>query len=406
MTPLVGYVVSTFPCWSETFILREILALAERGVPVRIFSLTPPRESLVQAEARPLLADVIYPRPGRVVLSLLRRPWTWLAAACDAWREAAPRGLRERAKALYTVAVAAAFGDAARRLGVRHLHAHWATYPGLAVRTMRRFTGLSCSLTAHAHDIFLPNPHLRANVDAAHTVVTISDYNLRHLSSLGLDAARLTVVPCGLDLRQLRPPDDDARVSGAILAVGRLAPLKGFVHLIDACALLRDRGVKLTCDIIGDGPLRAELERQIVAKDLADVVRLRGALDQSDVRASLSRAELFVLPSVRARDGDQDGIPVALMEAMAMEVPVVTSRLSGIPELVVDGVSGLLVEPGDVPGLAEAMQRLLTDPLLRAELGARGREMTSARHDITRCAARMDEIFREAIQGGDRCVSA
>jgi glycosyltransferase involved in cell wall biosynthesis len=206
-------------------------------------------------------------------------------------------------------------------------------------------------------------------------------------------------VPCGLDLAQLQPAGDDARVPGAIVAVGRLAPLKGFVHLVDACALLRDRGVAFTCDIIGDGPLREDLARRIADRDLVAHVRLLGALEQHDVRRHLARAEVFVLPSVRARDGDQDGIPVALMEAMAMAVPVVTSRLSGIPELVADDKSGLLVEPGDVPGLARAIHRLLRDPFLRERLTVGGREAVTQRHDIARSAAAMHAIFREAIHG-------
>jgi glycosyltransferase involved in cell wall biosynthesis len=399
VTARVAYVVSLFPCWSETFVLREIQALRARGLDVRVFSLRPPREALVQTDAQPLLADVVYPRPAAAVLGLARHPIAALGALREAWREAAPRGALAVAKALYTVAVAAQFARTVRRLGVRHVHAHFATYPALAARTMRRIAGVSYSVTTHAHDIFLPNPHLRPNLDAAHTVVTISEYNRRHLAALGADDARMTVVPCGLDLAKLQRGEGRARTGGSIVAVGRLVPIKGFAKLIDACALLQRRGVPFTCDIIGGGPLHDALEHRIAGYRLDGRVRLVGALEQAEVQARLAAAELCVVPSVRTPDGDQDGVPVALMEAMALEVPVVTTRVSGIPELVRDGVSGLLVEPGDVCALAAAIERLLRDRLLRARLALGGRAAVARRQDIAVVTARMQEIFGDALAG-------
>ena len=397
--PPVGYVVSVFPCWSETFIVREIHALRARGIPIRIFSLTPPRETLVQEDAKPLLADVVYPHPGRVLRALLRRPVASFRAAWHACREAAPRGVREMVKALYTVVAAAEFAATARRLGIGHVHAHFATYPGLAVRTMHQLCAVPYSVTAHAHDIFLPNPYLVENLRAAHTVVTISDYNVRHLRSLGVDHANVAVVPCGLDVAAFRPLDPEMRSAGAVVAIGRLVPIKGFPTLIEACARLRDRGVKFTCDLIGGGPLFAELERQVLARDLGACVRLLGALDQHEVQQRLARAEVCVVPSVRAPDGDQDGVPTVLMEAMALEVPVVSTRVSGIPELVTDDVSGLVVAPGDADALAGAMEKLLGDPRLRRRLASAGREAVRKHQDMPQAAARMDRIFREAIGG-------
>jgi glycosyltransferase involved in cell wall biosynthesis len=397
--PAVGYVVSVFPCWSETFIVREIHALRARGIPITIFSLTPPRERLVQAEAEPLLAAVVYPHPVRALRALLRHPVASLRAAWQAGREAAPRGVREIGKALYTVIAAADFAATARRRGIRHVHAHFATYPGLAARTMHRLCAVPYSVTAHAHDIFLPNPYLAENVRAARTLVTISDYNVRHLWSLGVHAAHAAVVPCGLDVQAFRPIAPEMRSAGAVVAIGRLVPIKGFSTLIAACAHLRARGVTFTCELIGGGPLHAELERQVLAHGLRDCVRLVGALDQQEVQRRLARAVVCVAPCVRAPDGDQDGVPTVVMEAMALEVPVVTTRVSGIPELVTDGVSGLLVEPGDAAALADAMETLLGDPRLRRRLATAGREAVRRRQDMPRAAARMDRIFREAIGG-------
>ncbi|MBI3302975.1 MAG: glycosyltransferase [Deltaproteobacteria bacterium] len=401
--PTVGYLVSLFPCWSETFILREILALRERGVPVRIFSLKPPGEPLVHEAAKPLLNEVIYPPPlWRLLLSqarcLVRQPVTWLRLLVGALWAARREGRSELLKAFYTILVATHFAGVARQLAIDHFHAHWATYPALAVRMMRAFTGKRYTLTTHAHDIFLPNPHLVENLTSAQMIVTISEYNRRYLMSAGTPANKIKVVPCGLDLREFRANGSDGRVAGSIVTIGRLELIKGFFYLIKACAMLEARGVPFTCEIIGEGSLRPELERQILANGLGGCVRLLGALSQDQIRATLARAQLFVLPSVQTADGNQDGIPVALMEAMALGLPVISTRVSGIPELVIDEVSGLLVAPGDAHALADAIERLLRDAALRETLARQGKRAVQARHDITRSAAQMHAVFNEALE--------
>jgi glycosyltransferase involved in cell wall biosynthesis len=399
--PTVGYIVSLFPCWSETFILREILALRERGVSVRIFSLKPANEPLVHDAAKPLIHEVIYP-PSlwqlllSQVCSLARQPATWLRLVGGALCAALPQGRREILKALYTVTVATHFADIAHRLHIEHFHAHWATYPALAVRVMRALTGKPYTLTTHAHDIFLPNPYLSENLASAQTVVTISEYNRRFLVSTGTPANKIKVVPCGLDPREFSGNKGRVPVPGSIVSIGRLDPIKGFFYLVEACAILKARRVQFSCEIIGEGPLRPQLERQILARGLTGKVRLLGALHQGQVRETLIRAELFVLPSVRTADGNQDGIPVALMEAMALGLPVISTRVSGIPELVIDRVSGLLVTPGSADELAAAIERLLVDSALREGLATRGSEMVRTRHDIARSATQLQAVFSEA----------
>ena len=400
--PTIGYIVSLFPCWSETFILNEIIALQERGVPVRIFSLKPPSEPLVHDAAKRLLAEVIYPPPWwRLFLSLLatvvRQPVRGFRLLYGPLRQASRRGSGEVMKALYTVLVATFFARVARRLGINHFHAHWATYPALAVRTMQALTGKRYTLTTHAHDIFLANPYLGENLASAQTVVTISEYNRRYLISGGTPAGKIKVVPCGIDLQQFTGNGTPGRETGALVTIGRLEGIKGFPYLVQACAILNARGVPFTCDIIGEGSLRAVLEQAISANGLEGSVRLRGALSQHQVRTALAGAQVFVLPSVQTPDGNQDGIPVALMEAMALGLPVISTRVSGIPELVVDGVSGLLVAPGDAVALADAIERLLNDPALRELLSRQGSAAVRARHDISRSVAQMQEIFSEAL---------
>jgi glycosyltransferase involved in cell wall biosynthesis len=400
-SPTIGYLLSLFPCWSETFILREILALRERGVPVRIFSLRLPSETLVQEAARDLLDEVIYPpAPWRLALGQLawvaRRPIPWLTAMGHALLEARQGGACEVAKALYTVAVAAHFCRIARRQGIDHVHAHWATYPALGARVMRALSGVPYTITAHAHDIFLPNPYLKRNIADAYRTVTISDYNRRHLLSIGAAADALTIVPCGLDLRDFAPVQRRRNDPPLIVAVGRLEPIKGFPYLLEACALLRRRGLDFVCQIVGDGSLRRELEQKIHVLGLGERVRLLGAHDIRKVREILAAADVFTLPSVRTPTGDQDGVPVALMEAMATGLPVVTTRVSGIPDLVAHDACGLVVEPADVEALANALARLLKNPTLGERLGAHARTVVGERHDIRRSVERLQSMFLEA----------
>ena len=406
MTPVqhshVGYVVSLFPCWSETFILREILALRERGVSVRLFSLKPPSESLVHEAAQPLLDEVIYPpSPGRLPVMFLRsclaHPVLMFRLLTEAWRAAFPFGMNELIKALFTVFVASYFARIAKDLGVTHFHAHWATYPALAVRTIRALTGIRYTLTTHAHDIFLPNPYLRKNLSAAHKVVTISDYNRRFLMSAGTPVEKIAVVRCGLDFREFVVNDARTPQPGMLVSIGRLDPIKGFAYLIEASRILAERGASFSCSIIGDGPLRAQLEQQIRSYGLSERVHLLGALSQVQVREVLSQAEVFVLPSVQTEDGNQDGIPVALMEAMALGLPVISTAVSGIPELVCDRESGLLAPPRNVVALVDVITQLLTDATLRERLSREGRARVQARHDVASSAARMQEVFSEAM---------
>ncbi len=330
-------------------------------------------------EARSLVADTVYPGSAAGLMAAVGRERGWIGLLTKALREASGAGHTELVKTVYTMLVSASFARTARRLGVRHLHAHWATYPALAARTMAALTGLSFSVTAHAFDIFLPNPHRVTNLRAASQVVTISEFNRRYLAAHGVDR-EIAVIPCGLDLSQFVP--SPAAERSGIIAVGRLDPIKGFTVLIDACSLLAQRGVDFKCDIIGEGPQRPILTARIAEKGLGERVRLLGAMEQQEVRSRVAHARVFTLPCMTLANGAQDGIPVALMEAMALRIPVVTTPVSGVPELVTDGVSGLLARPQDPISLADALVRVLTDDTLAQTIAIEGRRVVERRHDV------------------------
>lgn len=400
----VLYVVSLFPCWSETFIAREISTLVGAGVDVRILSLRPASETLVQPEAVALLSRVRHPASGlrgigAMLGACLRQPRVAaVTAARLAWRlHGRPAVI---AKSWVALARALAQLDWIRAFDPHFIHAHWATYPSTVAWLLARVLDKPYGFTAHAHDIFVADHLLKEKLEGASLPVTISRYNIDWLASRVVACARdrLRVVHCGVDLAATRFVRD-GRHDDLLLAIGRLDPIKGFDVLVEALVLLRARGVAFRCRIIGEGPERGALEAAITRHGLRDRVELAGARGQDEVRTALREAGVFVLPCVVAADGNRDGIPVAMMEAMAAGAPVVSTRVSGIPELVDDGHEGLLVDERDAVGLADALARLLADGALRERLAAAARRKIERGFDAREEALRLLAMIHEAASG-------
>ena len=390
----VLYFVSLFPAWSETFIVREVHELLRLGVDVRIVSLKHPKQALVQSDAQALLDRVVYPKhPAGALGVLLRNP---AQALRELWGMCS--GLARHPEVLAKTLVVwwrtLGLVGTVRELAPDHIHAHWATYPSTAALFVSRRLGVPFSFTAHAHDIFLEHHLLEDKMRHAAFGVTISEFNRRYLAERVSreEAQRMRVIHCGVSPREIeyRP---EGRAAGTLLAVGRFDEIKGFPYLIEACALLARRGLDFECRIVGEGPLRGELERRIAEAGLASRVTLLGARPQEEVRRELYRASVFVLPSIVKANGDRDGIPVALMEAMACGAPVVSTRVSGIPELVEEGVGGLLVPPADAAQLAQALEQLLTRPSLGPSLARHARQKIEREFDVAKEARKLYEAF-------------
>lgn len=394
-TRRVLYIVSLFPCWSETFIVREIQQLLARGYDVRILSLRHPSERLVQSDAQALLSRVMWPRgPLRAAVSALRalagsplRSLHVLAAiVAGLWRQ--PVVL---AKTLVAVWRAASVLDGVRAFDPWRIHAHWATYPSTVAWALSRLLGRPFSFTCHAHDIFVEDQMIGRKLADASLVATISEFNVRWLErwrSPGGRRAPVEVVHCGVDAEAIEP-NYDRRAEAHIVGIGRLDPIKGFDVLVEALRRLDWRSLAFECTVVGEGPERGRLERMRDEAGLYSRLELPGAWPQERVQALLAQATIFVMPSVVARDGNRDGIPVALMEAMAGGAAVIGTQVSGLPELIEDEVSGLLVPPEDPEALAAAIARLLADPALRQRLGHAARERVLARFNIRSEAARL-----------------
>lgn len=405
MPKRVIYVVSLFPCWSETFIVREITTLIALGVDVRIVSLKRPSEKMVQPDAQLLLDRVWHPQSAltamwQVGVTKLRHPLIMLKLF-----GLTLRGLWTQPLVLLKTMFALMRGiehlDAIGRFNPDFIHSHWATYPSTVALALARLTGKPYGFTCHAHDIFVDNQLLETKLTDANLPVTISRYNVDYLSENITPIARdrLHVVHCGVDLPGFIF-QREGRHANLLVAVGRLDPIKGFDVLLLALAKLANVGVECHCTIIGEGPQRAELEQSIAMLDLSDCVHLAGARPQAEVRALLHSATAFVLPSTIAPDGNRDGIPVALMEAMAVGAPVISTRVSGIPELIGNDVSGLLVEGGDADGLAEAIGRLLEDAPLRDRLARSAREVVERDFDAANEASKLLAAMARSIGVG------
>lgn len=360
-----AYLFERFPSFTQTFCFREVLEMRRQGVDAPVFSIRTPRDEpeqsfppeltglttyLPESFDAILASDAGFRRRARRVLGDLRKLWGG---------EAEKRRIYE---ALWLL-------PRLREAGIGHLHVHFA---GTAARTafwLKRLGGIRFSVTAHANDIFCDEPRDRLEMvlDAAERVVTVSDFSARWLrEALPRQAAKVRRVYNGISVDRFRRGGVQGGVPG-IVGVGRYIEKKGFADLISACAKLGD--IEFSCRIVGDGPLEADLRARVAGSGRVDIT---GPLSESAIVEELAAATVFALPCVDSADGGKDNLPTVIMEAMAAGLPVVSTRLAGIPEMVVDGETGFLVEPGDVNGLAARLGELLTDPVRALEMGEAG----------------------------------
>jgi glycosyltransferase involved in cell wall biosynthesis len=396
--PRIVYVVGTYPLPTTTFIDREIRQLRSMGVRVEPISLRRPARGLSEGQ-RELQTSVTYVLPAsawQVVRShasfIVRRPGAYVKAFISLAGRPHPN-LASRVRTIGHVGLAVHVARIVRDMGpVDRLHAHFVDRAAVVALVAGRLLDLPWSATAHANDIYVRPVLLPEKLTGATFVATCTRYNERHLRSVAPDAA-IRCIYHGLDLRGYEPRTAEGRARPLLLSVAQLKEKKGLGYLLDACRALTDRGVDVDVEIVGEGPLRARLEAQADALGLTDRVRFLGALPHDEVVARYAEATAFVLPCVTASDGDRDGIPNVILEAMAMGLPVVSTRHSGIPEAVEDGETGLLVEPGDTDALADALATLLADPERGDWMGAAGRRRVEKVFDVEINVRRLAEEF-------------
>ncbi|MDO5661277.1 MAG: glycosyltransferase [Brachybacterium sp.] len=407
-TPRIAYVLKMYPRFSETFIVSEILAREAAGEDIVIYSLRPPVDARFHPELARVRAPVV--QVGRA--SSPRRLWeSWGQAAAD------PR-LAEGSSRHLDELLAASVDDAeqaltvarlAREDGVTHLHAHFASMATTVARLASLVAGIPYSFTAHAKDIFhddVQEEDLRSKLRDAHHAITISDYNLRHLRSrFGTkDTSRLHLVRNGLEIDRFPyTPRPAGPTTGPIrlLGVGRLVEKKGFVHLVDAVAALRAEGRDVQADVVGDGPLHEQLTERIRQHGLDAHVRLLGPRTQEEVRGLLAAADLFVAPFVIAEDGNADGLPTVLLEAMASGIPCIAADVTAVGEVVRDGETGRLVPAGDTAALTAAIAEACDQHQAVAACTDAARALVTAYFDGRRQAGALRDLVTHTA-GGSR----
>jgi colanic acid/amylovoran biosynthesis glycosyltransferase len=395
----IAYVVKRYPVYSQTFIVNEILAHEAAGINTVIFSLHAPNDAHFQDSISRVRAPVVYLNgasgssvKAADVWALLRDidakipgAWQVLAAEHDA-------DLGDLHRALL-------LAQACIKRGIDHLHAHFATSATSVARLAAQFAGITYSFTAHAKDIFtneVEPADLQRNARDAAAVITVSDYNVAHVKHV-CPGARVARIYNGLDLERFVFHSPAGRPH-VILAVGRLVEKKGFADLIDACAVLAARGERFECRIAGGGEQHAALQAQITALGLHGYVRLLGELPQRAIFAEMQGAAVLAAPCVVASDNDMDGLPTVLTEALAQGTPCVATTVTGIPELIEHGVSGLLTPQHDPHALADALTRLLNDGALRERLARNGRARVETAFDAAHNTAALREIWHSSIE--------
>lgn len=399
----VAYILHRFPCLTETFITRELSCLQDEGVETSIFSLLPPKKEVIHAQAKALLSRAHYsPFMSWKILKaqghFLRRSPRRYARVL---RQTVAQTYREPRVLLIMLLLfgkCVFFAQQMEEEGVAHIHAHFVWLEGVAASIAATLLGVTYSINPHAFGLFSRNQgNVRRELEAASKITTISDYNRRAIAALcpSVNVQDIEIIRCGLDTQEVEPVTITKRQGPIrLLSIGRAEEKKGHRYLLEACALLMERGLDFRCDIAGgSGPSAALLQEQIERLNLGGRVRLLGQRDQDGIEDLYRNSDVFVLSCVVAKSGDRDGIPVVLMEAMARALPVVSTAVSGVPELV-EGEAGLLVPSRDARGLADALERLIKDPTLRQRLGQGGRRRVLGEFQIQPNVAKLAAVFR------------
>ncbi|HEX9370510.1 MAG TPA: glycosyltransferase [Roseiflexaceae bacterium] len=457
----IGYIIRSYPRLSQTFIVNEILALEELGQQLHLFPIADPREPIVQAQVAAVRAPVDYleqaTRRGRAAIlaehlrAALESPARYLRTLrYVARRKDLDEGYTTAsryecfAQAVYLARLLRREARAGRPIA--HLHAHFAHDPALVALLAQMLTGISFSFTAHARDLVqIPPRALVERIERATVMLTCSGTNVDYVDEVVPEPlrAKVRLIHHGVNLdgfqpaigrhgdgatgralvtvsprRPVAPSELDEGQYPLILSVGRLVEKKGFPDLIAACARLKAAGRRFRCAIYGEGPLEGELAALVERLGLADCVTLPGACSQRELIPVFQRADVFALAPFVTEDGDRDGIPNVLVEAMACGLPVVSTAVAGIPELVRPGDpsthstssgqagsgqgNGLLVAPRDADGLAAALAALLDDPARRAEMGAAARRTVVERFDLRAAARQIAALFEQATVDNER----
>jgi glycosyltransferase involved in cell wall biosynthesis len=390
--------MSRFPLLSETFILREMVEVEHQGQEIVMYPLICQHQPVVHEDAKKWNSRVncipffSYKILAENIRTFFRIPLRYITLVWRVFKENLS-SFDFLTKSLYLFPKAVYTAKQLQKKDIEHIHAHYATHPALGAWIIHNLTGISYSITVHAHDIYDCQAMLGTKLKSATFLAPISKYNIDFMAEHVGEWVRekCHVIHCGVDPTNYSNVHPNANQDGIfeILQIGSLHWKKGQVYLIKAIAHLRDQGVPVRLRIIGEGDERTILEKEIERHQLESIVELMGAKTQDEVAKLLPTADCYVQSSV------SEGIPVAIMEAMACELPVVATDITGIPELVLSGETGMLVPPKDIEALSNALQFIKENPELAKQMGKRGRIWVQENFDLTKNVAKLISLFKE-----------
>jgi len=407
LTMRVAYIVGCYPFINITFVYREIMSMRRQGVEVDVISMIPPKPGFVLEEARAEMETTFYVQPVnwpvfviahlfyfftqpyiylQSLIHLLTRPHTKLGLWLKTWGH---------------FAAGPYVAWHLRSQKPDHIHGHFADRSTVVAYVAARLLGVHHSFTAHAKDIYAENVFLADKIKAARFVTTCTGYNREHLVSLTDEPEKIYCLYHGLDFADFTHLKTRSKAEPPlILAVGKLIEKKGFPYLIEACALLRDQGQNFQCWIIGEGPERADLLAQIDHLHLQNYVQLKGNLPYRQVLEAFAQATIFTLPCVVAANNDRDGIPNVILEAMAAGAPVVSTPISAVPEAIINGETGYLVDSKNSQQLAEALIDLLNSPEKRARLAQKAQTVVREKFEVDQNVRGLKLLFEQYLDRG------
>jgi len=400
------YILSTFPVLSQTFILNEITCLIDLGHEVKIVSLYKPKDKKVHEKVKKYnllkktyyLIDKKYSRleifeKGSKELlenKLLSKEEKFkLLDLCYDKKHGREIAFRRFLGCLDVIRII-------KEKKIKHIHCHFAKENVKMAYVLNQIIKIPYTFTTHAYDIFIEsNKDIKKWADGAKKVITISNYNKKYMNeNFGVDEDKIEVIHCGIELDKFRSVDYNKSNKLNILSIARLVEKKGIRYLIEACKILKEKGICFNCNILGDGKLKKEFQKLVNLYNLNRNVNFKGCVTQEEVLREFKKCVVFSLPCVEAKNGDKDGIPVSLMEAMAMEIPTISTDITGIPELIEDGANGIVVPQKDSKALAEAIIKIKDDKDFAENIRKQGRKKVIAKFNIKKNIKKVMKIFK------------
>lgn len=378
----IAYITSRFPKVTETFVLFEILELYKLGMEIEVISLILTKEEIVHQEVEELTKKIHF--ANIISFTTLWDNLYWFFQSPKIFSQTFSLIVRENLKspphllrAIIVMLLSSTFARKMELLGIEYIHSHWATHPTLAAFIINQFTGLPYSFTTHANDLYVNQYLLAEKIKNANFVVTISEFNRQYLLRLypQIAAGKIEVIHCGIDTDVFfaRPVNYHKKIF-TIVCLARLEEEKGQKYLIEACAQLERKGIEFQCLLIGNGKMYGNLTNRIQLLRMSNRIKLMGSQPQNKVIELLATANIMILPSIITKEGRMEGIPVALMESLAMEIPVIATDISGVSELIIDGDTGLLIPQKDTNAIVRAIMEYYQNQELAKKFAFNGRK--------------------------------